>query len=212
MIFSSGSEGDPKGVVLSHFNIDSQIEAIGQVFHMYPTDRILDILPLFHSYRLPAALAGSLSRNGAGLPRQTPGVGNGGHAGRTAPRATVLFATPTFLNIYIRRCSPGPVRLAPARHHRRREAARGDRAGIRGHLRRPSSGGLRHDRVLTGRGRQRSRFPGAGLLSAGLPPRHGRPSLARCFASRRQARSGARAGGAPRSGPGRIACRRTPRG
>ena len=34
VIFSSGSEGEPKGVVLSHFNIDSNIEAIAQVFHI----------------------------------------------------------------------------------------------------------------------------------------------------------------------------------
>ena len=34
MIFSSGSEGEPKGVVLSHFNIDSNIEAIAQVFRI----------------------------------------------------------------------------------------------------------------------------------------------------------------------------------
>jgi acyl-[acyl-carrier-protein]-phospholipid O-acyltransferase/long-chain-fatty-acid--[acyl-carrier-protein] ligase len=113
LIFSSGSEGDPKGVVLSHFNIDSQIEAISQAFHMYPTDRILDILPLFHSYGFLLLWLGVC--RGLGLvchvkPQESGTVG----ALVEEHRATVLFATPAFLNIYTRRCPPaqfGSLRL-----------------------------------------------------------------------------------------------------
>src|SRR5262249_58157110 len=36
VIFSSGSTGDPKGVVLSHFNVDSNVEAIAQLFRTPP--------------------------------------------------------------------------------------------------------------------------------------------------------------------------------
>jgi acyl-[acyl-carrier-protein]-phospholipid O-acyltransferase/long-chain-fatty-acid--[acyl-carrier-protein] ligase len=116
LIFSSGSEGEPKGVVLTHFNVDSQIESIAQVFQMYPTDRILDILPLFHSYGY-LLLWLALCR-GMGLvchvkPQESGTVGLlvEQHA------ATVLFATPTFLNIYLRRCPPaqfGSLRLVIA--------------------------------------------------------------------------------------------------
>jgi acyl-[acyl-carrier-protein]-phospholipid O-acyltransferase/long-chain-fatty-acid--[acyl-carrier-protein] ligase len=116
LIFSSGSEGEPKGVVLTHFNIDSQIEAIAQVFKMYPTDRILDILPMFHSYGYLLLWLG-LCR-GMGLvchvkPQES------GTVGVLVERyaATVLFATPTFLNIYLRRCGPpqfGSLRLVIA--------------------------------------------------------------------------------------------------
>ncbi len=106
VIFSSGSEGDPKGAVLSHFNIDSEIEAIGQVFHIYATDRILDVLPLFHSFGYLLLWLGTC--RGMGLichvKPQDSGV-----VGELVEKywATVLFATPAFLHIYTRRCTPG---------------------------------------------------------------------------------------------------------
>ena len=116
VIFSSGSEGDPKGVVLSHFNIDSEIEAIGQIFHIYPTDRILDVLPLFHSFGYLLLWLGTC--RGMGLichvkPQES------GVVGELVERywATVLFATPAFLHIYTRRCAPaqfGSLRLVIA--------------------------------------------------------------------------------------------------
>ena len=104
VIFSSGSEGDPKGAVLSHFNIDSEIEAIGQIFHIYPTDRILDVLPLFHSFGYLLLWLGTC--RGMGLichvkPQES------GVVGELVERywATVLFATPAFMHIYTRRCA-----------------------------------------------------------------------------------------------------------
>jgi len=52
VIFSSGSTGDPKGVMLSHYNIASNIEQLGQVFSLGHSDRFLGILPFFHSLAL----------------------------------------------------------------------------------------------------------------------------------------------------------------
>src|SRR4029077_12306914 len=50
VIFSSGSTGTPKGVMLSHYNIISNIEAMVQVFWLGPNDRIMGVLPFFHSF------------------------------------------------------------------------------------------------------------------------------------------------------------------
>jgi acyl-[acyl-carrier-protein]-phospholipid O-acyltransferase/long-chain-fatty-acid--[acyl-carrier-protein] ligase len=116
VIFSSGSEGEPKGVVLSHFNVDSNIEAIAQVFHIYPTDRILDVLPLFHSFGYLLLWLGTC--RGMGLVCHANPL-ESGTVGGLAERyqATVLFGTPTFLQLYARRCAPaqfGSIRLVIA--------------------------------------------------------------------------------------------------
>ena len=56
VIFSSGSTGDPKGVMLTHFNIMSNIQQVSQVFMLDGHDKILGILPFFHSFGFMAAL------------------------------------------------------------------------------------------------------------------------------------------------------------
>ncbi|HQR41284.1 MAG TPA: AMP-binding protein, partial [Gemmatales bacterium] len=50
IIFSSGSTGEPKGVMLSHHNIISNIESVSQAIDVHSTDRLLSVLPLFHSF------------------------------------------------------------------------------------------------------------------------------------------------------------------
>jgi acyl-[acyl-carrier-protein]-phospholipid O-acyltransferase / long-chain-fatty-acid--[acyl-carrier-protein] ligase len=50
VLFSSGSTGIPKGVMLSHKNILSNIEGIGQIIPQQETNRFMAILPFFHSF------------------------------------------------------------------------------------------------------------------------------------------------------------------
>lgn len=114
IIFSSGSTGEPKGVVLSHFNIVSNVEQIGQVFGFAPDDRLLGILPFFHSFGFTGTL---------GAPAML-GLGMAYHFNPTDSKVvgelvqkhlvTFLLATPTFLQIYMRGCQPeqfGSVRF-----------------------------------------------------------------------------------------------------
>lgn len=106
VIFSSGSTGDPKGVMLTHYNIGSNIEQVSQVFMLGSGDRILGILPFFHSFGFMAALW-MPAANGLGVvfhpnPLDSKVIGEL----VSQYRVTFLIATPTFLQAYMRRCSP----------------------------------------------------------------------------------------------------------
>jgi acyl-[acyl-carrier-protein]-phospholipid O-acyltransferase/long-chain-fatty-acid--[acyl-carrier-protein] ligase len=52
VLFTSGSEGTPKGVVLSHRNIQSNLNQIGARIDFGPTDIVFNCLPMFHSFGL----------------------------------------------------------------------------------------------------------------------------------------------------------------
>ena len=52
IMFSSGSTGIPKGVVLSHANVLANVLGLQQVFDVGLHDRILGVLPFFHSFYL----------------------------------------------------------------------------------------------------------------------------------------------------------------
>ena len=106
VIFSSGSTGDPKGVMLTHYNIASNIQQVSQVFMLDSGDRILGILPFFHSFGFMAALW-MPAANGIGVvyhpnPLDSKVIGEL----VSQYRVTFLIATPTFLQAYMRRCSP----------------------------------------------------------------------------------------------------------
>ncbi len=106
IIFSSGSTGDPKGVMLSHFSLSSNVEGVAQLLHVDKHDRLLGILPFFHSFGYLATLWFP-SIHGAGVffhpsPLDATGIGDLIHR----HHITVLLATPTFLQLYVRRCSP----------------------------------------------------------------------------------------------------------
>jgi acyl-[acyl-carrier-protein]-phospholipid O-acyltransferase/long-chain-fatty-acid--[acyl-carrier-protein] ligase len=106
VIFSSGSTGDPKGVMLTHFNIVSNIQQVSQVFMLDGRDKILGILPFFHSFGFMAGLW-MPAVNGVGVvyhPNPLDAKVIGELVGRY--NVTFLIATPTFLQAYMKRCSP----------------------------------------------------------------------------------------------------------
>lgn len=56
VLFTSGSEGAPKGVVLTHANIVHNVNQINAMLNLLPNERIFNALPTFHSFGLTAGL------------------------------------------------------------------------------------------------------------------------------------------------------------
>ena len=54
LLFTSGSEGTPKGVVLSHLNIQSNYFQLSACIDFGPKDKVFNVLPIFHSFGLTA--------------------------------------------------------------------------------------------------------------------------------------------------------------
>jgi acyl-[acyl-carrier-protein]-phospholipid O-acyltransferase/long-chain-fatty-acid--[acyl-carrier-protein] ligase len=105
VIFSSGSTGIPKGVMLTHANILSNIEGFEDLFPMSPTDCFIGVLPFFHSFGLTGTLWFPLLM-GCGVAYH-PNPMDAKVVGELAAtyKGTMLIATPTFANAYMRRCT-----------------------------------------------------------------------------------------------------------
>ena len=105
VMFSSGSTGIPKGVMLSHYNLIADIEAIAQLFQTGPADRIVGALPFFHSFGFTVTIWFPLI-TGCGVVYH-PNPMDAKAIGELTRRyhATLLLATPTFCTTYTRKCA-----------------------------------------------------------------------------------------------------------
>ena len=105
VLFTSGSEGKPKGVVHSHKSILANIAQIMAVLDVNPTDKMMMVLPVFHSFGFTGTLLGLF--NGVKInifpsPLQY----------KVIPEiiydrgCTIFFATSTFLGNYAKFAHP----------------------------------------------------------------------------------------------------------
>ena len=105
VLFSSGSTGVPKGILLSHRNLISNAESVNSLFQIDEKDTIASVLPLFHSFGFTYTLWFPLLNGASAAYHANPldAKGLGELIKRT--KATFLPAPPTFCQAYLRGCS-----------------------------------------------------------------------------------------------------------
>lgn len=115
ILFSSGSEGLPKGVMLSHRNVMANVRQIADVLNMEDDDAVLASLPLFHAFGLTATTFLPLIE---GLPmvcHADPTDAVGAAKAIAEYRATILCGTATFLRLYTKHPRVHPLMLRSLR-------------------------------------------------------------------------------------------------
>jgi acyl-[acyl-carrier-protein]-phospholipid O-acyltransferase/long-chain-fatty-acid--[acyl-carrier-protein] ligase len=110
IVFSSGSTGEPKGVVLTHRNVGSNVDATVRTIGISPHDRLYSILPFFHSFGYTVCMWAPLVAGCVAVfypdPRAAKEVGELARA----HRVTIMLGTATFLRFYLRRCDKDDFR------------------------------------------------------------------------------------------------------
>lgn len=110
IIFSSGSTGEPKGVMLTHGNVAANVESMVQATNLGPADRALGVLPFFHSFGYTVTLWAPLMVGATAVyhpdPRQAREIGELCRK----HRCTIYLSTATFLRFCLKKCEADDFR------------------------------------------------------------------------------------------------------
>jgi acyl-[acyl-carrier-protein]-phospholipid O-acyltransferase/long-chain-fatty-acid--[acyl-carrier-protein] ligase len=106
LLFTSGSSGEPKGVVLSHRNVLGNVKQFGSMLNLGREDSVMASLPFFHSFGCTVTLWYPMIEGVRAITYPTPVdvVKNAEIIERH--RITLLVTTPTFLRGYLKRAQP----------------------------------------------------------------------------------------------------------
>lgn len=110
VLFTSGSEKDPKAVQLTHRNIASNIKSFSKVMKMYDKDMMLANLPYFHVFGLTVNLWTPLYFGMTIVSYANPLDYKMICTILREERPTVMVGTPSFLWGYLRKSEPGDFR------------------------------------------------------------------------------------------------------
>src|SRR6185437_4256761 len=106
LLVTSGSSGDPKGVVLSHRNILGNVAQFNVLLDAKKDDAILASLPFFHSFGCTVTLWYAAVEGVRVVTSPSPLEAAKNAALVERYRLTVLLAAPTFLRGYLRKAEP----------------------------------------------------------------------------------------------------------
>jgi acyl-[acyl-carrier-protein]-phospholipid O-acyltransferase / long-chain-fatty-acid--[acyl-carrier-protein] ligase len=110
LLFTSGSSGEPKGVVLSHRNIVGNVSQFRELLDAKKEDAILASLPFFHSFGSTVTLWYPIIEGVRIVTYPNPLEVTKNAALIKKYKLTFLLATPTFLRGYLRKAEPQQLR------------------------------------------------------------------------------------------------------
>ena len=110
LLFTSGSSGEPKGVVLSHRNVVGNVSQFRELLDAKKEDAILASLPFFHSFGSTVTLWYPLIEGVTIVTYPNPLEVAKNAALIEKYKLTLLLATPTFLRSYLRKAEPHQLR------------------------------------------------------------------------------------------------------
>ena len=106
LLFTSGSSGEPKGVVLTHRNILANCAQIDATGLLPVSEKVIANLPIFHSFGFTVTLWYPLLRGCSVVTLPSPLDVKKVAETIKAESATILIGTPTFLKPYMKRIEP----------------------------------------------------------------------------------------------------------
>src|SRR5438034_3839223 len=110
LLFTSGSTGEPKGVVLSHRNVVGNVSQFRELLDAKKTDAILASLPFFHTFGSTVTLWYPLIEGVRIVTYPNPLEPARCAALIDRYKLTFLLATPSFLRLYLRKAEPEQLR------------------------------------------------------------------------------------------------------
>jgi acyl-[acyl-carrier-protein]-phospholipid O-acyltransferase / long-chain-fatty-acid--[acyl-carrier-protein] ligase len=106
LLFTSGTTGEPKGVVISHRNVVGNVSQFRQLLDATKDDAILASLPFFHTFGSTVTLWYPLIEGVRIVTYPNPLEAAKNAALIERYKLTLLLATPTFLRGYLRKVEP----------------------------------------------------------------------------------------------------------